>query len=88
MSDGFQKQLITITDGKVLTLNGVSNIASFDEEYITLDTVNGKICVEGRALKIESLDKNGGNALICGEIEGVYRYRESSKKSLFGRFFG
>ena len=79
---------MTVTDRRTLVLNGVKNVESFDEEYVSLMTENGRVNVEGRELKIESLSKDGGNILIVGSISGVYYLGdEPRQKGLFGRFF-
>lgn len=82
------KQIITLTDGKLLTINGVNNILGFDEAVVLLETAKGKITVEGAELKIESLEKQGGNLIIRGEISGVYASSESHKKGIFSKIFG
>lgn len=83
------KQVLTVINGEVLTLNGVLNILRFDEGTVTLQTSRGRIIVEGEGLAIESLDKNGGDILIKGDISGVYRYEEPEGKSgFFKRMLG
>lgn len=80
------KQVITLTDQKVFSMGGVIDIAGFDEECVILDTTLGKITVEGREMKIESLTKDGGNILIKGEINGIYcAVTPTKKKGFFGR---
>ena len=81
-------QIMTVTDRHTLTLNGVKNVESFDEEFVSLATEGGKVCIEGNGLKIESLSKDGGNILIIGVINGVYYSDEAPKtKGLLGRIF-
>ena len=73
---------LTVKERNKLSLNGVSNIESFDEGYITLETNEGRICIEGQGLKIESLSREGGEIQITGKIVGVFY---SEKKKLGGR---
>ena len=84
--DNTEKQVITIVDRKVFSMGGVDDIRGFDEEGVVLETRLGRIHVEGRELKIESLAKEGGNILISGEIDAVY-YTESfgKKKGFFSK---
>ena len=67
------EQIIKIVNGKAISVNGVKDIAGADEEIILLNTECGRLTVEGRELKIESLNKNGGEILINGVILGVYK---------------
>ena len=63
---------LNVKERNLLTLNGVSNIESFDEGYITLEIGEGRIAIEGSGLKIESLSKEGGVIQINGRINGVF----------------
>lgn len=76
---------LSVKERNRLTLNGVSNIESFDDGYITLEIGEGRISVEGVGLKIESLSREGGEIQITGKINGVFY---SEKKKLSGRFKG
>jgi len=83
------KQIITLTQGEIFTANGIVDIVAFDENGIALSTDSGRVIVEGENLKIESLDKNGGNILITGNITGFFRSEsQAGKKGFFGRIFG
>ena len=73
---------LNVKERNLLTLNGVSNIESFDEGYITLEIGDGRIAVEGSGLKIESLSRESGEIQITGRINGVF-YSEK-KKSISG----
>ena len=53
------KTKIILTIGQSFSMEGVNDIRGFDEGYVSLDTVSGKITVEGSDLKIESLTKDG-----------------------------
>lgn len=79
----FRNQVLTLSEGKTLTISGVRDIIGFSDGEITLDGEGGKITVEGEELKIESLSKEGGNILITGEITGIFRSAEIKKKRGF-----
>ena len=82
------KQIITIADGKIITINNVKEILGFDENTVVLSSVNGKITVEGVDLKIESLEKNDGKLVVKGEITGVFSSEgECEKKGFLSRLF-
>lgn len=82
------KQTMTLVNRERLTLNGVNNVESFDDEFLALSTERGRVCVEGENLKIESLSKDGGDIMIVGKVSGVYYSDEPTKtKGIFGRMF-
>lgn len=86
MTDSNEKSTVTIRDRKVLTMGGVKDIRGFDEEGIALETELGRVHIEGKELKIESLSREGGNILIRGEIESVFFTDAPEKrKGLFSR---
>ena len=76
--DAIKHTNLNIKERNILTLNGVSNIESFDEGYITLEIGEGRISIEGNGLKIESLSREGGEIQITGRINGVF-YTEKRK---------
>ena len=76
-----------IKNRKVLTLNGVINVLSFGEDYLSLATDLGEVIVEGRELKIESLTKENGEILIKGIIDGVFYREQKNDKGFFKKIF-
>lgn len=79
---------LSVRDRNKITLNGVTNVSSFDEEYVTLETSDGRICIEGAGLKIESLSREGGEIEITGRIDGVFYSKAKKVKSTLGKLFG
>lgn len=79
---------LSVKDRSRITLNGVTNVASFYDGYVTLETNEGKICIEGVSLKIESLSREGGEIEITGKINGVFYSQNKKGKTTFGKLFG
>lgn len=79
---------LSVKDRNKITLNGVTNVLSFEEDYVTLETGEGKICIEGGGLKIESLSREGGEIEITGRIDGVFYSKAKKAKSTLGKLFG
>ncbi len=84
--EGTNKSKITLIIGSSFSMEGVNDIRGFDDGYVSLDTVSGKISVEGNDLKIESLTKEGGTIYITGDVSGVFISSDEKKKGIFGRF--
>ena len=68
-------------------IDGVENVLGFDESYVSLMTVAGKIIFEGQDLKIESLTKDNGEIVICGKISGALYEEQKSAKGILSRIF-
>lgn len=84
-----KERSVNIIIGKSFSMYGVNDIRAFDEGYISLDTSSGKITVEGKDLKIESLSKEDGHIFVCGEIGGVFcESSQESKKGIIRSIFG
>ncbi len=81
------KQTVFLSDKSDLVIDGVQNILSFDERYVSLDTLGGRINIEGSELKVDSLQKENGKIHITGNISGVFYSSESIKRGAFSKLF-
>ncbi len=70
-----------------IKIEGVNDVASFDERGIALDTLCGKMAVEGEELHVRVLNIEDGVVEIDGRINGIYYYedRPAGKRGLFSR---
>ena len=85
---GLKHTNLIIKEKKDLYIDGVENVEGFDESYVTLSTVAGKINVEGEDLKIEGLSSEKGEIHISGRIQGVYYSQAQKSRGLFSKIFG
>lgn len=72
-----------------LSVSGVVDVQSFDEEQVLLETVRGMLLVRGQGLHIERLQLEAGELLVQGE-DSLLEYDDSvqPRGSLLGRLFG
>ena len=77
---------IILEDRKSLSVSGVNDIDSFDENYIVLFTELGELTVKGRNLHISKLNVDTGELTMDGEIIAIYYNEETAKKSSGGMF--
>ena len=72
-----------------LSISGVTDVQSFDEEQILLETVRGMLLVRGQGLHVERLQLEVGELTVQGEV-GCIEYDESARPrgGLFSRLFG
>lgn len=66
-----------------LTLSGVTEIGSFDEENLTVYTDFGEICVSGDSLQVSVLNTVTGEVSAEGRIDSVKYSDKTAKKSGF-----
>ena len=77
---GIQKQTLTITNREELVVNEITKILGFDSDYVLLECHSGLITIEGDALAIENLNKEGGNVQITGKISAVVFADEKKRR--------
>lgn len=69
---------IIVEDRKKLTLTGVKDVVSFDDDSITLDTSLGRFEVKGTGLRIISFDNKSGDLIAEGRfIAFIYTHEET-----------
>lgn len=78
---------IKLFSRKEMSISGVREVVSFDEESVRLMSVEGEIYVEGENIKIGVLDTDRGVVTLTGKINGFYYVNEDKgeKKSFFSR---
>ena len=77
-------QNIILEDRHSLTVSGVSDVDSFDEQSIVILTGLGELCVRGSDLHINRLSLEIGEILVEGEIDSlVYTQREAKPQGGF-----
>ena len=71
-----------------LTVSGVEEVESFDENSIVMDTIKGVLIVRGENLHIEKLSLDGGDLKVEGSIDSLtYEDDHREKGGLFARLF-
>lgn len=78
-------QNIILENRERLTVTGVTDILTFDEDEIVLNTQNGILEISGRELKVEKLSSDEGEVLAKGFITSLSYAGEIREKS--GGFF-
>ena len=81
---------IILENRKKLTLTGVEEVISFDDEKILLNTKLGFLTIKGSELKMNKLDVQNGDVIIVGNISSiVYSNKEikKEKESIISKLF-
>ena len=84
----FQNHSVIIDSRKKLSISGVRDVESFDEETIILKTVMGDMTIKGEGLRIISFNTDTSDLSAEGKIHAVV-YMSDAKKSqgLLSRIF-
>lgn len=88
-----QKQLavphnIIIEDRKNVSISGVTDVESFDEETVVLMTDLGELVIRGFGLHISKIDVVSGDLALEGEIYNIgYSDTPASGGGLLSRLF-
>lgn len=79
---------LTLDQRKKLTLWGVTEVVSFDEESVVLKTCMGTLLIQGQQLQLKALTLDGGQVAVEGHI-GALTYEESRENGgWLSRLFG
>jgi len=84
-----KKQHNVIMEGRrSLTVTGVMDIDSFDEEVVIVFTEMGELTIRGINLHINKIDVDAGDLLMEGEVDSLtYSDNQPQKGGLLSRLF-
>ena len=71
-----------------LSISGVEDVESFDENVIVMYTEKGLLTIKGEGLHIERLSIEGGEVSVEGFVDSLqYEDESGGRRSLFARLF-
>ena len=80
---------LVLEERESLTVSGVEEVESFDENTIVMVTVQGVRIVRGEELHIEKLSLDGGDLKVEGMVESLsYEETERSRGGFLSRLLG
>ena len=71
---------LTLNERRQLTMTGVTEVVSFDETQVILQTSLGTLIVQGEQLHLKTLSLDGGQVAVDGQI-GSFVYEEPRQRS-------
>jgi sporulation protein YabP len=79
---------VIIEGRKKLSVSGVDDVESFDENEVIMSTAQGILFIRGSSLRIEKLSLDSGDVVLEGVIDKL-EYEDDVKASggLFSRLF-
>lgn len=79
---------ITLEGRSKLTVTGVTDVESFDETMIVLDTNRGVMVIRGDGLHLQMLSLDGGQAAVDGTVDSIIYEDDVKKGGFFSRLWG
>ncbi len=78
---------LSINNRENIEINGVKDVAYFNEEEVSASCDCGSILIKGTHLLVEALDLDNGVLIINGRITAVVYSEKTGSKKLLGKFF-
>ena len=78
---------LSLNERKELTVTGVTEVVSFDEEAVVLKTSFGTLNVHGRQLQLKNLSTNGGQVEVSGHVAALIYQQNKPTGSWVQRLF-
>ena len=87
MGEGQMPHKLCLDERSKLTMNGVTEVVSFEENLVVLRTGLGTLMVHGSQLQLKNLSLDGGQVAVDGKISALI-YEEPRQSGWLGRLFG
>lgn len=79
---------LSLNERRQLTMTGVTEVVSFDEGTVVLQTSLGTLIVQGKELQLKTLSLEGGQVEVDGSVSALAyeepRQGSGWKRRLFG----
>ena len=78
---------LQLKERQQLTMSGVTEVVSFDDSAVVLQTSLGNLVIQGRDLKLKTLSPEGGQVAVEGSVAALI-YEEPRSGGWRQRLFG
>lgn len=75
---------LQLKERRNLTMNGVTEVVSFEETAVVLQTSLGTLIVQGQGLQLKTLSLDGGQVAVDGDISALV-YEEPRQTGIWRR---
>ena len=76
---------LTLNARKKLALTGATEVVSFDDTSVVINTPLGMLVIQGRELQLKTLTEDGGNVTVEGLITSLVYEEPRTTGSWFSR---
>ena len=77
-----------LDERKKLTVSGVGEVVSFEENAVVLRTSRGTLLVRGQDLHLKTLSLDGGQVAVDGTVTALIYEEPRREGGFFSRLFG
>ena len=82
-----KKHTLTLDDRKRLVLTGAEDVSGFNEETVSVKTVDGTLIIKGEGLHIDKLNLETGDISVDGKINAMQYIGSDNRTSRLSRLF-
>lgn len=75
---------LQLNERRQLTMTGVTEVVSFEDTAVVLQTSLGTLVVQGKDLHLQTLSLEGGQVAVTGTVSAMV-YEEQQKAGFWGR---
>jgi len=85
--EGDKKHTVTLERRENISVTGILDVISFDEDTVVVDTSMGVLVLRGAGLHVNRLNLDDGSLNVDGEISSI-TYEESGSRRGKSAFLG
>jgi len=78
---------LQLTERETLSVSGVTEVVSFTDTAVVLNTALGTLIVQGQGLQLKLLSVDGGQTEVAGHVNALV-YEEPRTGGWLSRIFG
>ena len=79
---------LTLNERSALTVTGATEVVSFDEGAVVLQTSMGTLVVQGQGLQLKTLSTDGGQVAVEGTVSSLTYEQTRQKGGFLHRLLG
>lgn len=79
---------LTLQQRNALTMDGVTEVVSFDDTTVILRTSLGTLIIQGRDLQMKTLSLDGGQVAVDGNVSALIYEEPRPQGGWLRRLFG
>ena len=83
-----EEHSLSLVHREQLTLTGVLDVETFDETELVLQTVQGRLTIQGQMLHVTLLQLESGQLQITGTVDAMLYSSGGSREGFWARLFG
>ena len=88
MTEATMPHELRLKDRGTLTMTGVTEVVSFDEDAVVLRTQMGDLVVHGRQLQLKTLSLEGGQVAVSGYVTAMIYQEPKNQQGFWRRVMG